>query len=114
MGCTLATSNGIPGRYLAVNLDYRNEVVFYELRRNGCQCRQSRALGEPLKVGKDPTLVNSHLMVAHITTNWMRNFQTNITTLEQRLPTSRGTLSVARLSVGTEASRAAQGRFHGN
>jgi len=23
------------GRYLAVNLDYRNEVVFYELRRNG-------------------------------------------------------------------------------
>jgi 6-phosphogluconolactonase (cycloisomerase 2 family) len=96
------------GRYLAVNLDYRNEVVFYELRRNGANAVNLVRWGEPLKVGKDP--YSGQFTPDgrfYITTNWMRNFGANITTLEQRLPTSRGTLSVARLAnVGTEASRA--------
>jgi len=51
------------GRYLAVVLTIVMGV-FYELRRNGANAViSSRALGEP--VGKDPTLVNSHLIRTH-------------------------------------------------
>jgi len=56
-------SNGIL-RSFAVNLDYRNEVVFYELRRNGANAVNLVRWESRSRSAKTPTLVNSHLMVA--------------------------------------------------
>ncbi len=42
------------GKYLAVNLDYRDEIAFYEVRRNAKNNLQLIPWGSPVKVGKDP------------------------------------------------------------
>lgn len=97
------------GRYLAINLDYRDEVAFYEVTRDRPNGAVKLARwGEFVKVGKDP--FSGQFTPDgrfYITTDIKRNFGTNITTLEARFPDSKGTLSVVRVAdVGTEASRA--------
>lgn len=92
------------GRYLAVNLHYRDRVAFYELKSNRTNTNINLVRwGDLVQVGKDPYsgqfTPDGRFF---ITTNWGRNFGTNITTLEQRLPKERGTLSVIRVAgVGT-------------
>ncbi len=42
------------GRYLAVNLDYRDEIAFYKVQRSSENNLQLIPWGAPVKVGKDP------------------------------------------------------------
>lgn len=87
------------GRYLAVNLDYRDQVAFYEVQSDAPGTLRLVPWGTPVKVGKDPFsgqfTPDGRFF---ITSNWGRNFGKQVTTLEQRLPQARGTLSVIRLA----------------
>jgi hypothetical protein len=87
------------GRYLAVNLNYRDEVAFYEVQRDHSGSLSLVPWGTPAKVGKDPFsgqfTPDGRFF---LTSNWGRNFGKQIATLEQRLPTARGTVSVIRLA----------------
>lgn len=97
------------GRYLAVTLNYRDEVIFLELQGDEAGGKlQLRRWGEAVKVGKDPFsgqfTPDGRFF---ITTNWGRNFGAQITTLAQRLPTEPGTLSVIRVAeLGASAAQA--------
>lgn len=87
------------GQYLAVNLHRQNRVVFLKLKQDTASNRLGLALwGNPVAVGEDPysgrfTPDGQY----YITTNWGRDFEAD--TLEERLPTEPGTLSVIRLGV---------------
>ena len=87
------------GRYLAVNLNYRSEVAFYEVQRDRSGSLSLVPWGTPAKVGKDPFsgqfTPDGRFF---LTSNWGRNFGKQVATLEQRLPTARGTVSVIRLA----------------
>jgi 6-phosphogluconolactonase (cycloisomerase 2 family) len=87
------------GRYLAVNLDYRDEIVFYEVQRDPSDTFQLVSWGRPVKVGKDPfTGQFTPDGRFYLSSNWGRNFGEQVKTLEQRLPTMRGTVSVIQLA----------------
>lgn len=87
------------GNYLAINLDYRDEIAFYELRRSPEQTLELIPWGSPVKVGKDPFsgqfTPDGRFFLS---SNWGRNFGEEVTTLEQRIPTARGTVSVIQLA----------------
>lgn len=85
------------GRYLAVNLNYRDQVAFFELQR-GNRLRLV-PWGRPVSVGKDPfTGQFTPDGRFYLTSNWGRNFGEQVKTLEQRLPDTRGTISVIDLA----------------
>lgn len=87
------------GKYLAVNLDYRDEIAFYEVNRNTKGILQLTPWGSPVKVGKDPfTGQFTPDGRFYLSSNWGRNFGEQIKTLEQRLPETRGTVSVIQLA----------------
>jgi DNA-binding beta-propeller fold protein YncE len=87
------------GRYLAVNLDYRDEIAFYKVQRSPENNLQLIPWGTPVKVGKDPFTgqftPNGQFFLS---SNWGRNFGKEIKTLEQRLPETRGTVSAIQLA----------------
>lgn len=86
------------GKYLAVNLDYRDEIAFYEVQRSSDQL-QLIPWGRPVKVGKDPfTGQFTPDGRFYLSSNWGRNFGEQIKTLEQRIPETRGTVSVIQLA----------------
>jgi hypothetical protein len=83
------------GRYLAVTLHMRDEVAFFELRRDGAFGTFSLSpWGNRVNVGgKDP--YSGHFTPDgrfFITSDWGRNFAA--TTLEERLPQTPGVVSV--------------------
>jgi DNA-binding beta-propeller fold protein YncE len=87
------------GRYLAVNLDYRDEIAFYEVQRSPDRALQLVPWGRPVKVGKDP--FSGQFTPDgrfYLSSNWGRNFGEQVKTLEQRLPETRGTVSVIQLA----------------
>lgn len=87
------------GRYLAVNLDYRDEIAFYELQRNPQGKPQLIPWGQPVKVGKDPfTGQFTPDGRFYLSSNWGRNFGEQVKTLEQRIPETPGTVSVIQLA----------------
>lgn len=87
------------GKYLAVNLDYRDEIAFYEVQRSPEKDLQLIPWGRPVKVGKDPfTGQFTPDGRFYLSSNWGRNFGEQIKTLEQRLPEMRGTVSVIQLA----------------
>ncbi|KAB8334675.1 lactonase family protein [Scytonema tolypothrichoides VB-61278] len=87
------------GKYLAVNLDYRNEIAFYEVQRNPESNLQLIPWGRPVKVGKDPfTAQFTPDGRFFLSSNWGRNFGEQVKTLEQRIPETRGTVSVIQLA----------------
>jgi DNA-binding beta-propeller fold protein YncE len=87
------------GRYLAVNLDYRDEIAFYEVQRSSNGTFQLVSWGRPVKVGKDPfTGQFTPDGRFYLSSNWGRNFGEQVKTLEQRLPIMRGTVSVIQLA----------------
>jgi DNA-binding beta-propeller fold protein YncE len=87
------------GRYLAVNLNYRNEIAFYEVQQPPGDALNLIPWGAPVKVGKDPfTGQFTPDGRFFLSSNWGRNFGNEIKTLEQRLPTKRGTVSVIQLA----------------
>jgi DNA-binding beta-propeller fold protein YncE len=96
------------GRYLAVNLDYRDQVAFFELQRDSRGNPRLMPWGHPFNVGKDPfTGQFTPDGRFFLTSNWGRNFGEQIKTLEQRLPETRGTVSVVRLAeLNTPAANA--------
>jgi 6-phosphogluconolactonase (cycloisomerase 2 family) len=96
------------GKYLAVNLDYRDEIAFYEVQRNAANNLQLIPWGSPVKVGKDPfTGQFTPDGRFYLSSNWGRNFGIQVKTLEQRLPKTRGTVSVIELAkLNTPASQA--------
>jgi DNA-binding beta-propeller fold protein YncE len=87
------------GRYLAINLNYRDEIAFYEVQQPPDDALNLILWGKPVKVGKDPF---SGQFTSdgrfYLSSNWGRNFGKEIKTLEQRLPTTRGTVSVIQLA----------------
>ncbi|MBW4657992.1 MAG: lactonase family protein [Drouetiella hepatica Uher 2000/2452] len=88
------------GRYLAVNLTYRDQIAFYELRQDQSGNPQLIPWGTPVNVGKDPfTGQFTPDGRFYLTSNWGRNFGENITTLEQRIPSAQGTVSVIQLAL---------------
>jgi len=98
------------GRYLAINLHLRDEVLFFELQQDDGHLKLSQ-WGDPIKVGKDPysgKFTPDGLF--YITSNWGRNFGKNVTTIEERIPTARGTLSV--ISVDGIALEGSQAKPH--
>ncbi len=94
------------GRYLAVNLDYRDQIAFFELQRDRVGNCQLIPWGHPVNVGKDPfTGQFTPDGRFFLSSNWGRNFGEQVKTLEQRLPETRGTVSVIRLAeLGTSAA----------
>jgi DNA-binding beta-propeller fold protein YncE len=87
------------GRYLAVNLDYRDEIAFYKVQHSASRSLQLVPWGRPVKVGKDP--FSGQFTPDgrfYLSSNWGRNFGEQIKTLEQRLPETRGTVSVIQLA----------------
>lgn len=87
------------GRFLAVNLDYRDEVAFYKLQHNPQGNLQLIPWGCPVKVGKDPfTGQFTPDGRFYLSSNWGRNFGAQVKTLDQRLPETRGTVSVIQLA----------------
>jgi DNA-binding beta-propeller fold protein YncE len=87
------------GRYLAVNLNYRDEIAFYEVQQPPDDALNLIPWGAPVKVGKDPfTGQFTPDGRFFLSSNWGRNFGNEIKTLEQRLPTTRGTVSVIQLA----------------
>lgn len=96
------------GRYLAVNLDYRDQIAFFELQRDRTGTPRLISWGRPVAVGKDPfTGQFTPDGRFYLTSNWGRNFGEQVKTLEQRLPDTRGTVSVVRLAEpGTSAANA--------
>jgi len=96
------------GRYLAVNLDYRDQIAFFELQRSQTGKPRLTPWGSPVNVGKDPfTGQFTPDGRFFLTSNWGRNFGEQVKTLEQRLPETRGTVSVIRLAeLGTSAAAA--------
>jgi DNA-binding beta-propeller fold protein YncE len=96
------------GKYLAVNLDYRDEIAFYEVQRNAENDLKLIPWGPPVKVGKDPfTGQFTPDGRFYLSSNWGRNFGAQVKTLEQRLPKTRGTVSVIELAkLNTPASQA--------
>lgn len=96
------------GRYLAVNLDYRDQIAFFELQRDRAGNSQLIPWGRPVNVGKDPfTGQFTPDGRFFLTSNWGRNFGEQVKTLEQRLPEIPGTISVIRLAeLGTSAAAA--------
>ncbi|MBW4695566.1 MAG: lactonase family protein [Lyngbya sp. HA4199-MV5] len=98
------------GRYLAVNLNYRDEVAFFEVQRDRGNL-QLVPWGSPVKVGKDPfTGRFTPDGRFYLTSNWGRNFGEQIKTLEQRLPETRGTISVIALANARTPSNQTQHR----
>jgi 6-phosphogluconolactonase (cycloisomerase 2 family) len=86
------------GRYLAINLTYRDEVAFFELKRER-NTFQLVPWGTPVKVGKDPfTGQFTPDGRFYLTSNWGRNFGKDVKTVEQRLPTERGTVTAIQLT----------------
>ncbi|NJK52032.1 MAG: lactonase family protein [Leptolyngbyaceae cyanobacterium SU_3_3] len=99
------------GRFLAVNLDYRDEIAFYELQRNAQGDPQLIPWGTPVKVGKDPfTGQFTSDGRFYLSSNWGRNFGEQIKTLDQRLPETRGTVSVIQLADLNPSASQAQHR----
>lgn len=94
------------GKYLAVNLDYRDEIAFFQLQSSPDTTLQLIPWGEPVKVGKDPfTGQFTPDGRFFLSSNWGRNFGVGVKTLEQRLPTTRGTVSAIQLAaVNTPAA----------
>jgi DNA-binding beta-propeller fold protein YncE len=87
------------GKYLAVNLDYRDEIAFFQLQRSPEKTLQLIPWEEPVKVGKDPfTGQFTPDGRFFLSSNWGRNFGVGVKTLEQRLPETRGTVSVIQLA----------------
>ncbi|NMF63563.1 lactonase family protein [Brasilonema octagenarum] len=87
------------GRFLAINLDYRDEIAFYELQRNLQGNLQLIPWGRPVKVGKDPfTGQFTPDGRFYLSSNWGRNFGAEVKTLEQRIPETGGTVSVIQLA----------------
>jgi DNA-binding beta-propeller fold protein YncE len=87
------------GRYLAVNLNYRDEIAFYEVRQPPDDAINLIPWGKAIKVGKDPfTGQFTPDGRFFLSSNWGRNFGKEIKTLEQRLPKTRGTVSVIQLA----------------
>lgn len=95
------------GKYLAVNLDYRDEIAFYEVNRSSEGKPQLSPWGSPVKVSKDPfTGQFTPDGRFFLSSSWGRNFGEQVKTLEQRLPETRGTVSVIELSgLNTSASQ---------
>jgi DNA-binding beta-propeller fold protein YncE len=87
------------GKYLAVNLDYRDEIAFFQVQNSPENTLQLIPLGQPVKVGKDPfTGQFTPDGRFFLSSNWGRNFGAGVKTLAQRLPTTRGTVSVIQLA----------------
>lgn len=103
------------GRYLAVNLDYRDEIAFYQLQRDGNNAPQLLPWGNLVQVGKDPfTGQFTPDGRFYLTSNWGRNFGEEVATLEQRLPTTSGTVSVIQLATPEIPSSDVQHRVVSN
>lgn len=103
------------GKYLAVNLDYRDEIAFYEVKRNAENNLQLIPWGFPVQVGKDPfTGQFTPDGRFYLSSNWGRNFGAQVKTLEQRLPETRGTVSVIELAKLNAPASQAQHRVVSN
>jgi hypothetical protein len=96
------------GRYLAVNLNYRDEIAFYKVQESPDDFPNLIPWGNPVKVGKDPfTGQFTPDGRFFLSSNWGRNFGAQVKTLEQRLPQTRGTVSVIQLAdLNTPTSQA--------
>ncbi|WP_426754525.1 acetolactate decarboxylase [Myxococcus sp. Y35] len=95
------------GRYLAVNVNTLDRVVFLELTAGTNAVPQVRPWGEPVRVGKDPFVGRFTPDGRHyLTSNWGRDF--SATTLEGRIPTTPSSLSVIRLAPVGTAGKAAR------
>jgi DNA-binding beta-propeller fold protein YncE len=93
------------GKYLAVNLDYRDEIAFFQVQSSPENTIKLIPWGEPVKVGKDPfTGQFTPDGRFFLSSNWGRNFGAEVKTLEQRLPTSRGTVSVIQLAAANTST----------
>jgi DNA-binding beta-propeller fold protein YncE len=95
------------GKYLAINLDYRDEIAFFQVQNSSENTLQLIPWGKPVKVGKDPfTGQFTPDGRFFLSSNWGRNFGAGVKTLEQRLPTTRGTVSAIQLAAAnTPADR---------
>lgn len=84
------------GRFLAVNLNTRNQVLFLSVGERGNKFFL-RPWGEPVEVGRDPFVGRFAPDGRHyITSDWGRDF--TATDLEGRLPEQASKLSVVRLA----------------
>jgi DNA-binding beta-propeller fold protein YncE len=87
------------GKYLAVNLDYRDEIAFFQVQYSPEKTLKLIPWGQPVKVGKDPfTGQFTPDGRFFLSSNWGRNFGAGVKTLAQRIPTTRGTVSVIQLA----------------
>lgn len=89
------------GRYLSLNLNTRNQVLFVELRETLEEGLQLLPWGAPVEVGRDPFVGRFTPDGGHfISADWGRDFAAK--DLEGRLPSLSSRLSLVRLaSVGT-------------
>jgi hypothetical protein len=99
------------GKYLAVNLDYRDEIAFFQVQNSPENMLQLIPWGKPVKVGKDPfTGQFTPDGRFFLSSNWGRNFGAGVKTLEQRLPTTRGTVSAIQLAAANTPTAQAKHR----
>jgi Lactonase, 7-bladed beta-propeller len=95
------------GNYIAVNLPHRDTVFFVEVQQT--ESGLSLELwGDPLYVGKDPFVGRfTPDGKYYLTSNWGRNFGSNITTLEARLPITPSQVAVIQMATpGTPSGEA--------
>lgn len=84
------------GRFLAVNLNTRNRVLFLSLSKSD-DTFSPEPWGEPVRVGRDPFVGRFTPDGRHyITSDWGRNFDAD--SLAGRLPEAPSQLSVVRLA----------------
>jgi hypothetical protein len=86
------------GRYLAVNLDYRDQIAFFQLQRDRMGNPRLLPWGRPVNVGKDPfTGQFTPDGRFYLTSNWGRNFGEQVKTLECSVRCQRQLFSRCRL-----------------
>ncbi|MFF0950245.1 lactonase family protein [Rhizobium leguminosarum] len=85
------------GRFLAVNINTQNRVVFFEVTGADDDALILRPWGNVVEVGADPFVGRFTPDGRHyLTANWGRNFAA--TNLEGRIPQTPSTISVIRLA----------------
>jgi hypothetical protein len=84
------------GRYLAVNINTQNRVVFFEVTARADGSIGLAQWGNAVEVGRDPFVGRFTPDGRHyVTADWGRNFAAS--SLEERLPTTPSGISVIRL-----------------
>jgi DNA-binding beta-propeller fold protein YncE len=84
------------GRYVAVNLNTQNRVVFFEVTARADGSVSLQRWGNAVEVGRDPFVGRFTPDGRHyVTADWGRNFAAS--SLEERLPMNPSAISVIRL-----------------